>query len=103
MGKLYSMSLWVQYALWISYAASLLILYVSGFFISLLSVRWLLIPATLGVLFGSIFLSVIIVGIFGYQRVSAKNAETPDSPSFFSALPSICILAATIVYLVGHL
>ncbi|HAF15732.1 MAG TPA: hypothetical protein DCK99_18975 [Blastocatellia bacterium] len=102
MGKPYSTCLWVQYVLWISYALSLLILYVLGFFINLLSLRWLLIPTTLGVLFVSIFLSVIVVGIFVYQKV-ARNVETSDSLTFFSALPSMFILAATIAYFFRYL
>jgi hypothetical protein len=98
MERLYSVCLRTQYALWILYALSLLILYALGFFIDLLNVRWLLIPATLGVLLVSILLSVMVVSIFLYEKV-AKNTQTPNSPTFLGALPSVVILGGTIAYL----
>jgi len=100
--KLYFTCLWMQYAVWILYASSLLVLYGLGFLISLLSVRWLLIPATLGVIFISVFLSLIIVSIFCFQKISARGVEMNGRLSFMSALPSIFVLSVTIVYLLAY-
>lgn len=101
MRKLYVACRWVQYAIWVLYLTSLLILYVLGFFLDTLSVRWLLMPETVGVLLASIALSVIIVSIFVFQRLIGKTMKTAEKFGLLGALPSMCILAAAIMYFVG--
>ncbi len=99
MRKAYVTCVRIQYTLWALYLCSLLLLYALGFFVDILSLRWFVIPETVGVVYSSIALSLVIVIIFIVQRVFGKDVEAADGFGVFGALPSILILGSTLLYL----
>jgi hypothetical protein len=68
--------------------------FVSGFFVDTLNLRWLLIPVALVAFPISALLSLVIVGVFAYANVFTKGMNQADRPSFLSALPSMIFLTA---------
>jgi hypothetical protein len=103
MRTVYLICLRAQYTLWALYLFSFLILYVLGFFVDTLGLRWILIPETIGMLLASIALSLVIVAIFVVQRGSRKDIQGADRFRLRGALPSMVLIAATIVYIVESL
>lgn len=101
MRRLFWACLRAQYGVWILYALGLASLYVWGFFVSTLNLRWLLMPATLVVFPVSALLSLVIVGVFIYESVLGKGINQADRPSFLSVLPSMIFLTAMIFLVWG--
>jgi|SRR6267143_589138 len=97
MRRLYSACLRAQYWIWVLYAAGLAGLYFLGFFVNMLNLRWLLLPATLVVFPVAALLALVIVGIFIYESVRPEGMEQTDRLSFLSALPSMMFLTAMIL------
>lgn len=103
MRRVYLICLLAQYALWALYLCSLVILYILGFFVDTVSLRWLLIPETEVVLFVSIALSLVVVATFVFQKIPGKSNENANEVALPWALPSMAITAGVLIYLVESL
>ena len=100
MRKVYMICVRALYGLWALYLCSLLLLYLLGFFVDTLSLRWILIPETEIMLFITVLLSLAIVTTFVCQRISGNSAEITDRIALPGVLPSMAVLATTIIYLI---
>ena len=103
MRTVYSRCLQMQYTLWVLYLVGLLALYIIGFFVETLSLRWFLVPATVGVLIASIALSFVIVVLFFVHGSSVKGDENGSRFRLLCALPSMIMVVGTVIYLLEGL
>lgn len=94
MRRLYSTCLRAQYGLWTLYALGVVSLYVLGFFVDTVNLRWSLIPVTLVMLPVGGLLAIVIVGLFMYETVLKTEINQNDRPSVLSVLPSMMFLTA---------
>ena len=102
MRAVYATVLTVQYAVWGIYIASIGGVYLLGFIVDTINIRWLLIPETIIVVPVSIILSLLVLAMFA---VRLRRGEIPTSHwlGVIGALPSMLIVCATLFYLLGRI
>jgi len=96
--RLYTSVLAVQYGIWGLYIASLIVMYVLGFFVDTVNIRWFLIPETLVVIVVSVILSIAVLVMF-----IARPVQSGYQFGVIAALPSILIVGSTLLYILGRL
>jgi hypothetical protein len=100
MRKIYTTVLITQYAIWGVYIASLVGIYLLGFIVDTLNIRWVLIPATLIVVALSIVLSLAVCVMFILRQVRGE-IQSNHWLGLPSALPSIFVVGAALFYILG--
>src|SRR5947209_20104077 len=102
MQTLYARVLTLKYAIWGVYLLTIVTVYLVGYIVHTLSIRWFLIPETLIVVAVSIVLSlaVSIMFILGHIRgyIPANHWL-----GLVGALPSILIVCATFFYILARM
>jgi hypothetical protein len=97
MRAVYAAVLTVQYATWSIYIASIGGVYLLGFIVDTINIRWWLIPETLIVVAVSVVLSLVVLVMFA---VRLRRGEIPTSHwlGVIGALPSMLIVCAALFY-----
>lgn len=102
MRKPYLIILGIQYALWGLYVASLIGVYILGFSVDTLNVRWVLVPETLIIVSVSIALSFTLVVMFIAQRVR-RDIPPGDRFGVIGVAPSVLVVCGAFLWFVARL
>ena len=102
MRKVYATVLTLQYAIWGVYLVTVVTVYLLGYIVDTLSIRWFLIPETLIVVAVSIVLSlaVSVMFILGHIR---GYIPTNHRLGLVGALPSMLIVCAAFFYILARM
>lgn len=100
--KLYVAALATQYILWGFYVAVVVFVYLLGFLVDTLNIRWFLLPLTLTVVAVGVGLSFVVVVAFTALQVRREGGASARL-GMLAPFPSFLIFAGAVLYGVGRL